>query len=200
MYYFTKNQISLGRGFSLVEAAIVLGVVGLVIGGIWTAAAAAQSRVIRNDTIRRVSLALSTLQNDFRHVEPVSSGNIVLHNYLMAKGVINYPYLIPTMQWRGLETPDGGALFIRYYASGGWPSEVNGSFSISFGSADGRIQPEDCYAYLSQFKGYITVVNGHGDVISGDDVRNGVRQNGYDPYYLICDRHLNGALTLIFPR
>lgn len=39
------------RGFSLIEAAIVLGIVGLVIGGIWTAASAVQARL-------RVSRAL----------------------------------------------------------------------------------------------------------------------------------------------
>lgn len=37
------------RGFNLIEAAIVLGVVGLVIGGIWVAAAAVQSNLREAD-------------------------------------------------------------------------------------------------------------------------------------------------------
>ena len=37
------------RGFNLIEAAIVLGVVGLVIGGIWVAAAAVQQNLREAD-------------------------------------------------------------------------------------------------------------------------------------------------------
>lgn len=39
------------RGFNLIEAAIVLGVVGLVIGGIWVAAAAHQNAFKLNTSI-----------------------------------------------------------------------------------------------------------------------------------------------------
>jgi hypothetical protein len=39
------------RGFNLVEAAIVLGVVGLVIGGIWTAASAVRQKTLINQAV-----------------------------------------------------------------------------------------------------------------------------------------------------
>lgn len=45
------------RGFNLVESAIVLGIVGLVIGGIWAAAAGIQRNMYRNEIIEAVQRA-----------------------------------------------------------------------------------------------------------------------------------------------
>lgn len=46
---FLRDEKKRRRGFSLIEAAIVLGIVGLVIGGIWVATAAVKNRMaIRN--------------------------------------------------------------------------------------------------------------------------------------------------------
>lgn len=50
------------RGFSLIEAAIVLGVVGLVIGGIWTAASAISVKQRVNDFLQVHSAALDLAQ------------------------------------------------------------------------------------------------------------------------------------------
>jgi len=52
------------RGFNLVEAAIVLGVVGLVIGGIWVAA----STVSENHKINQTITGIGQMTQDFRNM------------------------------------------------------------------------------------------------------------------------------------
>ncbi|HNC96413.1 MAG TPA: hypothetical protein PKW90_09840 [Myxococcota bacterium] len=50
------------KGFNLIEAAIVLGVVGLVIGGIWVAASAVTNSRRNNETISGVLTAVDQLK------------------------------------------------------------------------------------------------------------------------------------------
>lgn len=54
---FLSHYSGAGRAFSLVEAAIVLGVVGVVIGGIWLAASAVQF----NNRVRQAKQAVFTI-------------------------------------------------------------------------------------------------------------------------------------------
>jgi type II secretory pathway pseudopilin PulG len=51
------------RGFNLIEAAIVLGVVGLVIGGIWVAAAAVQSNMRESDASKQLIQMVQNIRN-----------------------------------------------------------------------------------------------------------------------------------------
>ena len=53
------------KGFSLVEAAIVLGVVGLVIGGIWLAASAVQQNMRINRTVSGIAIIAQNYKNLF---------------------------------------------------------------------------------------------------------------------------------------
>ena len=89
------------KGFSLVEAAIVLGVVGLVIGGIWVAASAISSTLKVN---RAVTGILQTADN-LRHIVPrsvatgswVNISTLALHSGavprdLLINGAIKSPW------------------------------------------------------------------------------------------------------------
>jgi competence protein ComGC len=86
------------RGFNLVEAAIVLGVVGLVIGGIWTAASAVSENHKINETAKNLVLIVKRTQaiHDWRTAQ--LSGNVNLTETLFKAGIIP-----PDWNW---STPD----------------------------------------------------------------------------------------------
>lgn len=65
----------LKRGFSLIEAAIVLGIIGLVIGGIWVAAASVQenNRVSRH--MEQLVFITQSAQSLFKNQPPYSDGS-----------------------------------------------------------------------------------------------------------------------------
>lgn len=60
------------RGFNLIEAAIVLAVVGGVIGGIWVAASAVREGVKINKTIEIISLCASKMREVLQQVPAYS--------------------------------------------------------------------------------------------------------------------------------
>ncbi len=62
----------LRAGFNLVEAAIVLGVIGLVIGGIWVAAAAVQENYRQSKTLEQVLSIASNLTQVYKGI-PITS-------------------------------------------------------------------------------------------------------------------------------
>ena len=64
------------RGFNLVEAAIVLGVIGLVIGGIWVAAAAVQSNLRKSDASKGLIQIVQNVRNLYYGQSPSSTGAI----------------------------------------------------------------------------------------------------------------------------
>lgn len=61
------------RGFNLIEAAIVLGIVGLVIGGIWIAAAAIAQRNLDNRITTGLFTAITNIQNAIPSQVPAGS-------------------------------------------------------------------------------------------------------------------------------
>jgi Prokaryotic N-terminal methylation motif len=59
-----SRTVQYRRGFSLIEAAIVLGIIGLVIGGIWIAATSVNKRLFVNDMVSMVSVAFETIRRE----------------------------------------------------------------------------------------------------------------------------------------
>lgn len=64
------------RGFNLVEAAIVLGVVGLVIGGIWVASAAVQSNLRKSEASKGLVQIVRNVRNLYYGQSPTATANI----------------------------------------------------------------------------------------------------------------------------
>ncbi len=76
------------RGFNLIEAAIVLGVVGLVIGGIWYSAAAMYENYRVKKTVEDLQLIVKNIQNliSFRDAEAIGDG-VNISSTLLSAGV-----------------------------------------------------------------------------------------------------------------
>ncbi len=64
------------RGFNLIEAAIVLGVVGLVIGGIWVAAAAVQENMRNGDASKGLIQIVQNVRNLYYGQTPTATATI----------------------------------------------------------------------------------------------------------------------------
>ncbi|MGB4967399.1 MAG: type II secretion system protein [Candidatus Saccharimonadales bacterium] len=103
------------RGFSLIEAAIVLGVVGMVIGGIWVAANA----VIRKQRINEAAAVILQIVQGARGLLPLAvypdvnyANTPGITETLKATGIIPYPLI----------KADGGPNFA--VTPSGFPFEV----------------------------------------------------------------------------
>lgn len=77
------------RGFNLIEAAIVLGVVGAVVGGIWTAASSVIENFMIGKVERDIEITVSHLQSKVSISASEQMGSINLNPYMIAAGL--YP-------------------------------------------------------------------------------------------------------------
>lgn len=73
---FLSHVILHKRAFSLIETAIVLGVVGLVIGGIWVAAASVMQQQKIGDTLAAISTIQANLSRLYTNNRPASDFQI----------------------------------------------------------------------------------------------------------------------------
>lgn len=64
------------RGFNLIEAAIVLGVVGLVIGGIWVAAAAVNANLRKSDASKGLIQIVQNTRSLYYGQSPTATADI----------------------------------------------------------------------------------------------------------------------------
>ncbi len=134
------------KDFNLVEAAIVLGVIGLVIGGIWVAAASVQ-RENRRQEIQATSIRL---YESYRSIWPLSlpftpnCGPIVcLTDTIITPTVLGST--APAAYQSSLEDPNSSYAYLSaagiYYQVIGWPAAVMGTppgdmISIKVGPLD----------------------------------------------------------------
>lgn len=188
------------RAFSLIESAIVLGVVGLVIGGIWIAMAAINLRMNRLENVRLITLIISNLRHDFANMPPVSSGTYGLSDYIKTKGIVTWPYANATMPWRSLKMEGGKGFHIYYNAPGSSPSYrfQESRFSVHFGynnlGSGFTINSADCYFYLSTFQEYYWAIDGHGVDYSYEQLKNSTTRRTF------CNALALGEMYLIFDR
>lgn len=70
------------RGFNLIEAAIVLGVVGLIIGGIWVAASAVQESRRQSRFLEQVTQIIPAIRKTFQGVDVgrIPFGRIIIRD------------------------------------------------------------------------------------------------------------------------
>ncbi len=111
------------RGFNLIEAAIVLGVVGLVIGGIWVAAAS----VNRRFKISRLSSDMfAIVQATHRLVPyanyPTSWGNDNITSFARNAGIISPDYSITGQYSPEAHAPSGVTITLELECNSTCPS------------------------------------------------------------------------------
>ncbi len=96
------------RGFNLVEAAIVLGVIGLVIGGIWVAAASVQSNLRKTNAMTGlIQIATNTANLLKNHAYPAGP-QIDITTQMISAGALPGNFVDGTA---GVN-PFGGAVFV----------------------------------------------------------------------------------------
>ncbi len=115
------------RGFNLVEAAIVLGVIGLVIGGIWIAA----STVYENMKVAHLITTVTQINNN---AQKVLSASMVLDNaYTTIPSQLRYEIIPKDTAGPSIDAVGGGWGYTSNIHNG-----YNGSYGVSIVSrADG---------------------------------------------------------------
>lgn len=100
------------KGFNLIEAAIVLGVVGLVIGGIWVAAAGVRENMKVTETVNGIFSTVKNIQNAISISDSVAIGNAVnINDTVLAIGAIPSNWFI---NWTFTTPFNGGFNFMNY--------------------------------------------------------------------------------------
>lgn len=64
----TKKCAAARKGFNLIEAAIVLGVIGLIIGGIWVASSSIQEKNRQQEFLRQITYIIDKTSSQFRNM------------------------------------------------------------------------------------------------------------------------------------
>ena len=126
-----KKQARMKRGFTLTEAAIVLGIVGLILGAIWVAA----SSVYSNMRVTTASKQLMTVVQNVRSLYSSSTTMGVLAATDLVKAGI-FPADTNPSAVTGLGTNGwGGAITGARVAGGANGCAVDGScFTVNFGT------------------------------------------------------------------
>lgn len=145
------------KGFSLVEAAIVLGVVGLVIGGIWVAASAVQSTYKNNEVATAVLQLSKGIQSKVSFATYPSTNNTQVSLTSMAY----YSQILPSAQLKGTELVLPYGIYMRANAScysATYPSSGCPMLSIqvlgpTYGSLGKHWSAADCIQTIRKFAG-----------------------------------------------
>lgn len=131
------------QGFSLIEAAIVLGVVGLVIGGIWVAAAAVQTKMMSNNIATGINIAINNIQRLIPHDMPVGWLQYEVSSTHYAADMQIFP--ADWIQNQQVYAPNGKYVRVKVTAGsdcfGGTGAFANIYFSMT---------PQQCLAIASQ--------------------------------------------------
>ena len=102
------------KGFSLVEAAIVLGVVGLVVGGIWVSAAKFYEDYKVNKTVNDITLIVKKIQGLISIADDFALGNLyVLTNTVLQAGAFPKDWIDGST----VKNPFGGNVMIQNFSN-----------------------------------------------------------------------------------
>ncbi len=108
-------------GFSLIEVAIVLGVVAIILGGLWNLLGSVQENYRQDQTVSQVAQVVSNMRDFYKSKSAVDAlGSDALTSYLIERNVILSEMI------RKRTSP--------YRAGHLWDGTINATFKISRGS------------------------------------------------------------------
>jgi type II secretory pathway pseudopilin PulG len=115
------------RGFSLIEAAVILAVVGLVLGGIWVAAAAMYENYKVNKTVEGVFITARNIQNliSIRDAYVIGGGGVEITSTSLASGAFPKNWI----DTNRIKSPFGGSVLVFNYSP---PINPDYRFLINF--------------------------------------------------------------------
>lgn len=97
MIRFSRINKAGRRGFNLIEAAIVLGVIGLVIGGIWVAAAAVQANLRKADASKGLIQIVQNVRNLYYGQSPTGTADVAITTELINARAIPGDFISGTL-------------------------------------------------------------------------------------------------------
>ncbi len=103
------------RGFNLIESAIVLGVVGLVIGGIWVAASAMLENYKVSKTIEDLKFIAINTQNIISVATANTLGTQYITTFAISSGIVPKDLLHGSTS---VKNRFGGSLYLANHSSG----------------------------------------------------------------------------------
>ena len=114
------------RAFSLIEAAIVLGVVGLVIGGIWVGASVVNENIKITQAVNGMGILVDEYRQKFSgfHQSDFGTGDIPINAQFFSQAPDGY-----TITGNRLYDPWGNEVYKSTYTQNGW-SDVQVQFAF----------------------------------------------------------------------
>jgi prepilin-type N-terminal cleavage/methylation domain-containing protein len=117
------------RGFTLTELAMVLGVIGLIIGAIWSAASSVYQNKNTSTTVQQLTILVGRIRAMYPNGYVTASGEFT--NFLIEANAA--PGLIRPCTIGGAQFPDAGGTVNGQCLATPWGSEI----SVSSGGAGG---------------------------------------------------------------
>ena len=115
----TRRRNHTRKGFNLIESAIVLAVVGAIIGGIWYAAAAVSENRLANKTVEDIFYIAQGLQSKMSAANAASFTGNDITSYAIAAEIFPSDWI----QGAGVKSPYGKTTYI-WAGSGGFDFAV----------------------------------------------------------------------------
>jgi len=145
------------QGFSLIEAAIVLGVVGLVMGGIWVAASTVTDKLKWSRTETGMSYLVEQAMRDLS-ADTVSAVPSDADTMQWFKNRLSPPSGWTTSQWQPsiltyrMHDPLGYAMYITHSMYGAIPTVMVGYISPMYNSPGSTLERLHCARIYALFK------------------------------------------------
>ncbi len=160
----SSSEQSRRRGFSLVESAIVLAVVGLVLGGIWVASAAIYERYRVNKTVEGVLTAAKNIQKLISVRDATQKaindgvscggGGSALDSFLIPANIFPKDWF----NGSSIKQPFGGGVSSRNYCT---------YFSLQLWN----LNPSQCIDVLVNLSSKMYMTNKTGDKTGGQEIQ-----------------------------